>query len=242
MQQRRVSRGEDYDFNPGSPASQPTTGGRRRERASDIGQPEDSNFKDWFELVPSLLAAYNQAPNIKVEEAEVWDLAGDVAAALAYVQDEASPGETILHRDLKPANILVRPEGGYKIVDFGLSRVLGPDQLARTHCGTRIYMAPEIFAAQNTRAYDEAVNAWALGITLYEVCTGKTPFLRPNGVVDHNSLVSRSVAAPPLPGHYSAELRLLVAQLLRKDPYSRIRPRDVILKANIQLRQVEKNM
>ncbi|CAD6957906.1 unnamed protein product [Tilletia laevis] len=178
----------------------------------------------------------------KVEEAEVWDLAGDVAAALAYVQDEASPGETILHRDLKPANILVRPEGGYKIVDFGLSRVLGPDQLARTHCGTRIYMAPEIFAAQNTRAYDEAVNAWALGITLYEVCTGKTPFLRPNGVVDHNSLVSRSVAAPPLPGHYSAELRLLVAQLLRKDPYSRIRPRDVILKANIQLRQVEKNM
>ncbi|KAE8217884.1 hypothetical protein CF319_g8131 [Tilletia indica] len=102
-------------------------------------------------------------------------------------------------------------------------------------------MAPELLAGGQGRAYDEAVDAWALGITLYEVCTGQIPFMLANGLLDRKSLIAQHIPAPSLPANFFPELRLMVSQLLRKDPRLRLRLRDGILKPQIQLRQMEKD-
>lgn len=83
----------------------------------------------------------------------------------------------ICHRDIKPDNILFdRNTGNIKIIDFGVSKNLkmrGRYEEMLTNTGTYYYKAPEMFLGGG---YTEAVDAWAAGITLYEMVTGITPF------------------------------------------------------------------
>ena len=79
----------------------------------------------------------------------------------------------VMHRDLKPANIIFKDQSdlsSLKIVDFGLSQkyIVG-DGIDR-HCGTKVYMAPEVILKQHE--YNKSVDVWAVGIILYEVLTG----------------------------------------------------------------------
>lgn len=79
---------------------------------------------------------------------------------------------SIVHRDLKPTNVLVSKEGTLKLIDFGLSKVLSTDMTA-TMCGSPLYMAPEILYKQD---YDSNADIWSLGILVYEMTYGFTPF------------------------------------------------------------------
>ncbi|XP_015058832.1 serine/threonine-protein kinase ATG1t-like isoform X5 [Solanum pennellii] len=82
----------------------------------------------------------------------------------------------IIHRDLKPENILLstmETDPILKIADFGLSRLLNPNDLAETVCGSPFYMAPEIL---EFKKYDDKVDMWSLGAILFELLNGYPPF------------------------------------------------------------------
>lgn len=77
--------------------------------------------------------------------------------------------------DLKPENILLDATGHVALCDFGLSKPdLAADQLTNTFCGTTEYLAPEVLLDDN--GYSKLVDFWSLGVLLFEMCCGWSPF------------------------------------------------------------------
>lgn len=80
-----------------------------------------------------------------------------------------------LHSDLKPENILLDATGHVALCDFGLSKPdLKADQLTNTFCGTTEYLAPEVLL--DDQGYSKTVDFWSLGVLLFEMCCGWSPF------------------------------------------------------------------
>ena len=84
---------------------------------------------------------------------------------------------SIIHRDIKPQNIMITSDQTAKITDFGVARILEEaSQYAGTVTGTRKYMAPEQYEGN----YDTRVDLYSTGMIIYEMLTGKYPFLAIN--------------------------------------------------------------
>ena len=100
-------------------------------------------------------------------EAKAFDYFIQMINAVYYLHSN-----NIIHRDIKPENILISKDNKLKLCDFGWAKELTLENRS-TFCGTMEYMAPEIVGSEN---YDYSVDIWSLGILLYELLFGHSPF------------------------------------------------------------------
>jgi serine/threonine protein kinase len=105
-------------------------------------------------------------------EADVRFYAAQIILALGELHSKG-----IMHRDLKLENIMVDGEGYLKLIDYGLAKNFGGGQLATSYCGTPEYIAPEMV---DGTGHDNAVDWWAVGVLIYEMLIGVTPFFNRN--------------------------------------------------------------
>ncbi len=113
----------------------------------------------------------------RLEPSEALTLIPKICDALQYAHDQG-----VVHRDVKPENILVSGEGGVKIADFGLAKLIGtPAALvsltgSREVLGTFRYMAPE--QLERPLDVDHRADIYSLGVVFYEMLTGEIPMGR----------------------------------------------------------------
>ncbi|MGA2328996.1 MAG: serine/threonine-protein kinase [Bryobacteraceae bacterium] len=127
-----------------------------------------------FFMVMEYVPGKNLEQVIRSSGALGWQPAsGILLRVLEGLQHAHAQG--ILHRDLKPANIMLTPEGGVKITDFGIARVFYAPKLTRDAqvIGTLEYLAPERVLGQEA---DARSDVYSLGIVFYEMVSGRLPF------------------------------------------------------------------
>jgi serine/threonine-protein kinase len=148
----------------------------------------------------------------------------------------------VVHRDVKPGNIFITEDEVAKVMDFGIARqrhVPGVTMHGRTF-GTPEYMAPEQIRSGSD--VTTATDLYALGVTLYEVCTGQVPFQHPEAMplmMMHLEQLPRPPRelAPGLP----ASLEQVILQLLEKEPSQRIPSCSALARRLRQIRQEYRN-
>ena len=139
------------------------------------------------------------------------DVAAQVADGLAYAHQH-----DVVHRDIKPANIMILRDGRVKITDFGIARMRTADVRTQTGVvlGSPRYLSPEQVLGKRC---DARADTFSLGVIIYEMLTGQTPF---NGI-DVNSLMFQIVNfSPPPPSTVNPALPhmldLIIAKALAK--------------------------
>jgi serine/threonine protein phosphatase PrpC len=123
----------------------------------------------------------------------------------------------VIHRDVKPENIILMPDGGFKLVDLGVSRIPNMDKDTVFVPGTPSYKAPEQFKGQPG---DERSDIFAMGVTLYRMFTGAYPF----GEIEtgQTPVFARPVPLTERRPDLPAWLDSVILQALAPDPDERI--------------------
>ena len=138
-------------------------------------------------------------------------------AAQVVLMLEFLHGRTIAYRDVKPENLVLSRDGYLRLIDFGLSKFLGPGERTHTFCGTPLYLAPEVWTGTG---HDRAVDCWALGCLTYEMVSGGELPFPAESEVDLRAKILGS--EPVAPASFRKSLRALVAGLLEKNPNRRL--------------------
>jgi serine/threonine protein kinase len=147
-------------------------------------------------------------------------------AALSYAHSKG-----VVHRDIKPANMMLTPSGVLKLMDFGIAKAVSDPKLTKTGLmvGSVYYVSPEQIEG---RDLDGRSDLYSLGVTLYELATGKRPF---DGNSDYQIISAHMKENPPAPRELDAslpaELNDIIMLALERDPAQRFQTADAFRNA-----------
>ena len=169
-----------------------------------------------------------------LSEKEVLRWAVQLADALNYLHRQEPP---IIHRDIKPSNLKLTPSGLLKLVDFGLVKILAPDEVTITVIqgqGTALYTPLEQYGGDDAHT-DVRADIFSFGATLYHLLTNESPAEARKRFLDINSLKSPREINPEISEH--VERAVLWAMSLHPDN----RPQNVVDFKNALLGNLDLN-
>lgn len=187
-------------------------------RVVNMIQKERSSAYSVFEYIPGTDLRHQMRDQGRFPISKGFQVIAQAAQGLAYLH-----GCGIIHMDIKPENLMITPMGTVKLVDFGLSRVLGtPDVLqedfTRPH-GTPYYAAPEQLALYRD---DLRTDQYSLAVVFYELITGHLPFEKSS---DLAKVKKRLKVDPVPPRHYLETLtggvESVILKALSREPQNR---------------------
>ena len=165
------------------------------------------------------LFSFLENRNFRILEKRASTIIHKMATAVYYMHSFG-----VAHRDLKPENVLMTSDdddGDIRILDFGLSKILGPYEKCDEPYGTLTYCAPEIIVDE---PYSKAVDLWSLGIMTYLMVSGKLPF----NSEDENEIARQVVydepdyIRNPVWKSITPECKDFIKRLLEKDQNKRM--------------------
>ena len=164
----------------------------------------------------------------KVKPAQAADIALQAARGLSYAHRNG-----LLHRDIKPGNIMLLPQGHVQLVDFGVAKLLDVGSPSEQHLtktnsviGTPYYMSPE---QCEKKPLDARSDMYALGCVLYEMLSGRPPFIGESTLAVMFSHIHE--APPALPADVPPWLESLTIRMLAKLPQDRLADMSAVEKA-----------
>ena len=187
-------------------------------RLYDIYENQENKYLVMEYCEEGDLFKYLESKNFKISEKEVIVILKQLLSGIYYLQQYG-----ITHIDLKPENILVKKlEGKYtfKIADFGLSKIISPEEFCEEPYGTLCYCSPEVVAH---KPYNKQIDLWSLGIITYLMLIGCLPFSNNSKESD---IINQILNEPtPYPISQWKKISFLgksfVMGLLQKDPLKR---------------------
>ncbi|MCC7381279.1 MAG: serine/threonine protein kinase [Deltaproteobacteria bacterium] len=193
----------------------------------DLGQAEGTYFMAMEFITGENLATIawrglkKERPLSPVYAARIL---ADTCKAMHYAHHLKGPNGTpleIVHRDVSPQNILVTYEGEVKVIDFGIAKATTNLQITKTSTlkGKFSYMSPEQCLGQSI---DKRSDIFALGIVLYELCTGKRLFKHESELMILEMITRRRIAPPSeIAENLPPGLEAIIMRALAKDQTER---------------------
>ena len=165
------------------------------------------------------LFSFLKKRNYQLKEEKVVVIMYKLCKAVYYVHSYG-----IAHRDIKPENVLLTSEdedADIRLLDFGLSKIVGPNQKCTEPYGTLTYCAPEIIL---DKPYLKTVDSWSLGVMTYLMLSGSLPFSGKNEHEIAKNVVYSKVdfTKKPIWNEISKEAKDFICKLLEKDLNKRI--------------------
>ena len=170
----------------------------------DVGE-ENGIYYIVMELVEGITLKKYIEKKARLSYKEAVSIAIQVALGI-----EAAHNNHIIHRDIKPQNIIISKEGKVKVTDFGIAKAASSNTITSNVMGSVHYTSPE----QARGGYsDEKSDIYSLGITMFEMLTGRVPF---NGETTVAIAIKHIQEEMPSPRDYVSEIPLSVEQIVLK--------------------------
>ncbi len=170
----------------------------------DVGEEGDNHYIV-MELVDGITLKKYIEKKARLSVKEAVSIAIQVSMGI-----EAAHNNHIIHRDIKPQNIIISKEGKVKVTDFGIAKAATSNTITSNVMGSVHYTSPE----QARGGYsDEKSDIYSLGVTMFEMLTGRVPF---NGETTVAIAIKHIQEEFPSPREYVAEIPVCVEQIVFK--------------------------
>lgn len=148
-------------------------------------------------------------------ESQAKFFAACIITGLEYIHSNS-----VLHRDIKPENLVIDSKGYLRITDFGIARILCPENSKDTS-GTPGYMAPEVMCRQN---HNTGVDYFALGVILFELMLGRRPYVGRDRKEIRDQILSKQVQIrmADIPPAWSIEAADFINKLIQRKTSRRL--------------------